>query len=211
MVSQYGVATISRMLKNIGLFCKRDLQKRPIFCKETYIFKHPTHRSHPIRCDQPLHSQNALLPHLPPAKIRVLRIFLEHNISGNDWFTGKVWSSSRPSKCNPSSSSSRKNLAFASFSFPPPPPLPRIVGLAGREELLIDGNSGKSVLRRLCIEDTIVTHKKYRGHPRTPTINGSPPNMEKTHKNVYRGFLMYLFHIGGCPFHMCGWFFHISK
>jgi len=44
----YGVATISRMLKNIGLFCKRDLQKRPIFCKETYIFKHPTHRSHPI-------------------------------------------------------------------------------------------------------------------------------------------------------------------
>ena len=46
--SWYGVATISRMLKNIGLFCKRDLQKRPIFCKETYIFKHPTHRSHPI-------------------------------------------------------------------------------------------------------------------------------------------------------------------
>jgi len=46
--TRYGVATISRMLKNIGLFCKRDLQKRPIFCKETYIFKHPTHRSHPI-------------------------------------------------------------------------------------------------------------------------------------------------------------------
>ena len=46
--SGYGVATISRMLKNLGLFCKRDLQKRPIFCKETYIFKHPTHRSHPI-------------------------------------------------------------------------------------------------------------------------------------------------------------------
>jgi len=47
-IYRYGVATISRMLKNIGLFCKRDLQKRPIFCKETYIFKHPTHRSHPI-------------------------------------------------------------------------------------------------------------------------------------------------------------------
>jgi len=46
--SRYGVATVSRMLKNIGLFCKRDLQKRPIFCKETYIFKHPTNRSHPI-------------------------------------------------------------------------------------------------------------------------------------------------------------------
>ena len=44
----YGVATISNMLKNIGLFCKRALQKRPVFCKETCIFKHPTHRSHPI-------------------------------------------------------------------------------------------------------------------------------------------------------------------
>jgi len=44
----YGVATMSRMLKNIGLFCKRALQKRPVFCEETYIFKHPTHRSHPI-------------------------------------------------------------------------------------------------------------------------------------------------------------------
>ena len=42
------MATISRMLKNIGLFCKRALQKRPVFCKETCIFKHPTHRSHPI-------------------------------------------------------------------------------------------------------------------------------------------------------------------
>jgi len=51
----YGVATISRMLKNIGLFCKRALQKRPVFCKETCIFKHPTHRSHPIglrRCNK---------------------------------------------------------------------------------------------------------------------------------------------------------------
>ena len=48
--THYGVATISRMLKNIGLFCKRDLQKRPIFYKETYIFKHPTNRSHPIIC-----------------------------------------------------------------------------------------------------------------------------------------------------------------
>jgi len=45
----HGVATISRMLKNIGLFCKRDLQKRPIFCKTTYIFKYPTNCSHPIR------------------------------------------------------------------------------------------------------------------------------------------------------------------
>ena len=27
---------------------KRALQKRPIFCKETYILKHPINRSHPI-------------------------------------------------------------------------------------------------------------------------------------------------------------------
>ena len=42
------LATISRLLKIIGLFCKRDLQKRPIVCKETYNFKEPTNRSHPI-------------------------------------------------------------------------------------------------------------------------------------------------------------------
>jgi len=44
----YGVATISRLLQNIGLFCKRALPKRPIFSKETYNFKEPTNRSHPI-------------------------------------------------------------------------------------------------------------------------------------------------------------------
>ena len=46
----YGVATISRLLKNIGLFCKRILQQRPIFCQETYIFREPTYHSHPIVC-----------------------------------------------------------------------------------------------------------------------------------------------------------------
>ena len=44
----YGVATISRMLKNVGLDGKRALQKRPIFYKEICIFKHPTNRSQPI-------------------------------------------------------------------------------------------------------------------------------------------------------------------
>jgi len=47
-LTSYGVASINRMLKNIGLFCKIDLQKRPIFCKETYIFKRPMDRGHPI-------------------------------------------------------------------------------------------------------------------------------------------------------------------
>ena len=36
------------LLKIISLFCKRDLQKRPIFSKETYTFKESTNRSHPI-------------------------------------------------------------------------------------------------------------------------------------------------------------------
>jgi len=45
----YGVATMSRLLKIIGLFCKRALQKRLYSAKETYNFKEPTNHSHPIR------------------------------------------------------------------------------------------------------------------------------------------------------------------
>ena len=48
-VNSYGVATISRLLKIIGLVCKRALWKRRDSAKETYIFKAGTHRSHPIR------------------------------------------------------------------------------------------------------------------------------------------------------------------
>jgi len=44
----YGVATISRLLQIIGLFCKRAPQKRLYSTKETYDFKEPTNRSHPI-------------------------------------------------------------------------------------------------------------------------------------------------------------------
>jgi len=44
----YGVATISRLLKITGLFCKRALWKRRFSAKETYDFKEPTNRSHPI-------------------------------------------------------------------------------------------------------------------------------------------------------------------
>jgi len=45
---RYGVAMISRLLKMIGLFCKRALYKRPYSAKDTYNFKEPTNRSHPI-------------------------------------------------------------------------------------------------------------------------------------------------------------------
>ena len=43
----YGVATTSRLLKIICLFCKRGLQMRQYSAKETYNFKEPTNRSHP--------------------------------------------------------------------------------------------------------------------------------------------------------------------
>jgi len=37
--SQYGVATISRLLEIIGLFCKRALYKRRFSAEETYYSK----------------------------------------------------------------------------------------------------------------------------------------------------------------------------
>ena len=42
VISRYGVSTIRRLLKMIGLFCKRALQKRLYSAKETYSFKEPT-------------------------------------------------------------------------------------------------------------------------------------------------------------------------
>ena len=47
-VCVYGVAANIRLLKTVGLFCKRALQKRRYFAKETYNFKEPTNLSHPI-------------------------------------------------------------------------------------------------------------------------------------------------------------------
>ena len=45
---RYGVATTSRLLMITGLFCKRALRNRRYSAKETYNFKEPTDRSHPI-------------------------------------------------------------------------------------------------------------------------------------------------------------------
>ena len=44
----YGLATISRLLKFIGLFCKILSLLQGFFAKQTYDFKEPTNRSHPI-------------------------------------------------------------------------------------------------------------------------------------------------------------------
>jgi len=53
--SRYGVVTIRRLLKIIGLFCRISSLLQGSFAKESYNFKKPTNRSHPI-CLQPPHS-----------------------------------------------------------------------------------------------------------------------------------------------------------
>jgi len=59
IVLSYRVATISRLLKIIGLFCKRAPQKRLYSAKETNNYKEPTKRSHPITQFPPLVSSVA--------------------------------------------------------------------------------------------------------------------------------------------------------
>ena len=44
----YGVATISRLLKITGLFCRISSLLQGSFAKETYRFKESTSRSHPL-------------------------------------------------------------------------------------------------------------------------------------------------------------------
>ena len=44
----YGVATMSRLHKITGLFCRISSILQGSFAKETYHFKEPTNRSHPI-------------------------------------------------------------------------------------------------------------------------------------------------------------------
>jgi len=47
-IHRYGVATMSRLLKITGLFCRISYVLQGSFVKETYDFKEPTNRSHPI-------------------------------------------------------------------------------------------------------------------------------------------------------------------
>jgi len=46
----YGVASISRFLTITGFFCRIQSLLQGSFAKETYHFKEPTNRSHPISC-----------------------------------------------------------------------------------------------------------------------------------------------------------------
>jgi len=48
-IVSYGVATISRLLKIIGLSCRISPLLYGSLAKETYNFKEPTNRSHPVR------------------------------------------------------------------------------------------------------------------------------------------------------------------
>jgi len=55
-----GVATISRLPKNVGLFCKRAPRKRLYSAKETYICKEPTSHSHPMSESRMIFRKTAL-------------------------------------------------------------------------------------------------------------------------------------------------------
>ena len=75
----YGVATISRLLKIISLFCKRALQKKRYSAKETYNFKKPTNRSHLIEfyvylfhCCAPYYKITSLYSSAPYSLLYVL-------------------------------------------------------------------------------------------------------------------------------------------
>ena len=61
--TRYGVATISRLLKIIGLFCRISSFLYVSFVKETCNFKEPTHRSHPISLIHDSLVNNARLVH----------------------------------------------------------------------------------------------------------------------------------------------------
>jgi len=52
----YVVATISRLLRMIGLFCRRSSLLLGSVAKETYSFKEPTTHSHPIHVNASSHS-----------------------------------------------------------------------------------------------------------------------------------------------------------
>jgi len=64
--SCYGLATISRLLKVPGLFCRIQSLLQGSFAKETYNFKEPTNRSHQIYIcfsNCPMCSINAQIAH----------------------------------------------------------------------------------------------------------------------------------------------------
>ena len=73
----YGVATISRLLKIIRHFCKRALYNTLYSVKETYNFKDPTNRSHPIQVLREVYIDKIVQRRIEIIKeVRVLQYFL---------------------------------------------------------------------------------------------------------------------------------------
>jgi len=58
---KFGVATISRLLKMIRLFCKRALWKRLYSAEGTDNSKEPTNRSHPIHINKHTNKQASVI------------------------------------------------------------------------------------------------------------------------------------------------------
>ena len=59
----YGLATVSRIDKIIGLFCRISSLLQGSFAKETYNLIDPTNQSHPIsRHNEALHSVSCCIP-----------------------------------------------------------------------------------------------------------------------------------------------------
>ena len=84
--ARYGVASISRPLKIIGLFRRISSLLWGSFAKETYNFKEPTNRSHPIWHDS--HKRHDSFISLPRTSFdRKTRMMLQFYVM-NDWF---VW------------------------------------------------------------------------------------------------------------------------
>ena len=76
----FAVASIRRLLKIIGLFCKRALYKRRYSAKETYHFKEPTNRSHPIVLSPEASWRRVFHPYTP------LLFDLYHYLEQNGYF-----------------------------------------------------------------------------------------------------------------------------
>jgi len=86
----YWVASISKLLKIIGLFCKGAQYKRRYSAKGTYHFKEPTNRSHPIvkflkrRALLSLRTGNWVASQFPRKKSQNAKFTLYHD-KGTDW------------------------------------------------------------------------------------------------------------------------------
>ena len=86
----YWVASISKLLKIIGLFCKGAQCKRLYSAKGTYHFKEPTNRSHPIvkflkrRALLSLRTGNWVASQFPRKKSQNAKFTLYHD-KGTHW------------------------------------------------------------------------------------------------------------------------------